>query len=194
MKILLSLLILTISSQMFPMSKKDNSHSEVVKIIKNYSRNLEKTKGIELKLYGLRYAGSDKIYDGKIHEINLGYSIEKRMNYKEARNLFYSIVDGLLQEINNNKRIQQYFYHTPIGYQDLHFGLSFDYSSKGYLKKDDVMKIYIFENRISYLMVEKEDDRPADRYRRADFEIEHMLSTTRAIDRDLPEGPEADSE
>lgn len=194
MKLLLSILIIITNNQTFPMSKNENSYSEVVEIIKKHSRNLEKTKEVELKRYGLDYAGSDKIYDGKIHEINLGYSIEKRMNYKEARILFYSIVDGLLQEINANKRIQQYFYHTPVGYQDLHFGLSFDYSSKGYLRKDDVMKIYIFENRISYLIVEKEDDRPSDRYRRADFEIEHTLSTTRAIDRDLPEGPEADSE
>jgi len=194
MKILLFILFTIMNSQIFPMSKRENSYREVVELIKSYSRNLEKAKGIELKRYGLSYAGPDKIYDGKIHEINLGYSIEKRMDYKEARNLFYSIVDGLLQEINNNKRIRQYFYHTPVGYQDLHFGLSFDYSSKGYLKKDDVRKIYIFENRISYLIVEKEDDRPADRYRRADFEIEHMLSTTRAIDRDLPEGSEADSE
>lgn len=179
---------------MFGMSKKENSHREVVEIIKNYSKNLEKSKGIELKLYGLDYAGPDKVYDGKIHEIGLGYSIEKRMHYKEARELFYSIVDELLEKINKDKRIQNYFYHTPVGYQDLHVGLSFDYSSKGYLKKDDVRKIYIFENRISYLIIEKEDDRPADRYRRADFEIEHMISTTRAIDRDLPEGPEADSE
>lgn len=173
------------------MHKKENSNKEVVGIIKNYSKQLEEKSKIELTSYGLSYAGSDKVYDGKIHEIEVGYRIDKRMKYNEARDLFYLIVDGLLDEINRDKRIQHYFYHTPVGYQDLWFSLSFDYSGKGYLKKDDVMKIYIFENRISYLIVEKEDDRPANRYRRADFEIEHMLSTTRAIDRDLPEDPEA---
>ena len=192
MKILLSLLIL-ISSQLFPICKREASHTEVVKIIKNYSRNLQQNKGIELKLYGLNHSGPDKIYDGKIYEINLGYSIDKRMNYKEARELFYSVVDGLLDEINKNKRTQQYFSHYPIGYQDLHIGLSFDYSGKGHLKKDDVLKIYISENRISYLIVEKEDTRPTDRYRRTDLEVEHTLATTRTIDRNLPEGADAAS-
>ena len=54
--------------------------------------------------------------------------------------------------------------------------------------------IEAYENRISYFIVENEENKPPDRYRKADFEIEHMLSTTRAIDRDLPEGPEAESE
>jgi hypothetical protein len=166
----------------------------VIDEINCYSKKLEKDNNITLKLYGLSYAGRDKVYDGKIHEIDLMYGTEKRMHYKEARKLFYSVVDGLLEKINKNEKLSRYFYHTPVSYQDLRFNLSFDYSDKGILKKDDVSMIYIFENRISYLIVEKLDERPADRYRRADLEIEHMLTTTRAIDRNLPEGPEADSD
>jgi hypothetical protein len=176
------------------MSKRDNACRATVQIIKDYSKKLEKKEGIELTSYGLNYTGPEREYEGKINEIEVGYKIEKNMKYKEARSLFYSIVDGLLDEINSSCQNKTHLYHNPLGYQDLWVSLSFDRSGTGRLKKDDVSMIYIYENRISYLIVDKEDERPADRYRRADLEIEHMLSSTRCIKRELPEGPEAELE
>ena len=196
MKTLLILLFPIFSdiSPLFSMHQKENPGQEVKQIIKNYSSEIKGKLGVSLTSYGFDFSGPDKIYDGKIHEISVGYAIATHIQYGEARALFYSIVDGLLDTLNKNEKIRSYFYHFPVSYEDLYFRLSFDASGQGHLKKDDVSMIYILENKISYLIVDQEDNRPADHYRRADLEIEHMLSTTRTIDRPLPEGPEAEAE
>jgi len=49
-----------------------------MKVIDKYSAELKKDKKIRNTSYGLDYAGADKVYDGKIHEVSLGYSIDKR--------------------------------------------------------------------------------------------------------------------
>ncbi len=135
------------------MSKTQNSHQEVMKTIKKHSKLIKKNAGITLRIYGLSYAGPDKIYDGKIHEIDLGYSIDKNANYNEAKKLFYNLANGLLNELNSNESIKTYFYHYPVGYQDLRLTLSFDYENKGFLKKDDVKMIGIQQNEITYYIV-----------------------------------------
>lgn len=117
-----------------------------------YSNKLEK-EGVFCRLYGLDHAGPDKIYDGKIHQISLGYSIDKSLKYPEARELFYRIVDDLLCEINSNQNFRDGFFHFPVTYADLHFSLSFDYEHKGHLNKDDVDQIAIEFNKIFYFIV-----------------------------------------
>ncbi|MBS0626015.1 MAG: hypothetical protein JSS32_08200 [Verrucomicrobia bacterium] len=121
--------------------------------IDKYSHILKKEKGIECRMYGLHYAGPDKIYDGKIHTIALGYGIAKRMKLKEARKLFYEMVDGLLTHLNEDKKIRKYFFHHPLTYNDLEFHLSFDYEDKGFLQRDDVSSIHISDNEIAYFIV-----------------------------------------
>src|SRR5579872_508168 len=90
-------LFLIYSDRTYAMHKSDSSRDEVMDVINDYLKPLEKEKCIQLRGYGLHYAGSNKIYDGKIHEINLSISVDKRMKYNEARILYYSIVDGLLE-------------------------------------------------------------------------------------------------
>jgi hypothetical protein len=125
------------------------SNDEVMVVINKYSKELKK-EGIVRRWYGLDYAGADKVYDGKIHNISLGYGIDKNLKYEEARKFFYEIVDGLLKELNENEQIRAHFYHYPLTYQDLHFALSFDYQDKVYFRKDDVEHITIQFNKIFY--------------------------------------------
>lgn len=126
-------------------------------VIDEYSKIIKEEKGIICSLHGFRWAGPDKIYDGKIHTIALGYRIDKNVKFEEARKLFYEIVDGLLEHLNKNEKIRQYFCHYPITYKDLEFFLSFDYEHKGFLKRDDVASIHIDENEITYFIVDKEE-------------------------------------
>lgn len=137
------------------MHKKSNSYDQVMTIINNYLKPLKKEKNIELRGYGLHYAGLDKIYDGKIHEIDLSVSIQKRMKFDEAKKLYYSIVNGLLEALNKNEALQDCFYHYPVTYKDLYFRLNFDYESKGYLGVGDVSMVAILENEIMYFIVEE---------------------------------------
>jgi hypothetical protein len=128
----------------------------VMDYINSYSKKIKSELGIKNRMYGLRYFGDDKIYDGKIHVISLGFSIDKRMPYKASRELFYKIVDGLLSHLNQES-LGEYFYHYPLTYDDLWISLSFDYEGKGILKNGDVSRIYIFEKEILYFVVEREE-------------------------------------
>lgn len=144
---------------LFSMQKKsaaNKSYDDVMSIIHRYSKDVNKKYGIELKGYGLHCAGKDKIYDGKIHEIDLMYCLEKRMNFEDARKLFYVVVDNLLEELNRQENIKSYFFRTPITYNDLHFSLGFDYEQKGYLKKDNMYMVAILDNKIKYFILEKD--------------------------------------
>jgi hypothetical protein len=158
-------------------------------VINKYSDFMKAENDIILRGYGLYYAGQDKIYDGKIHVIDLGYSVDKRMKYDEARDLFYYVVDGLLNKLNGDPSLKDYFYHYPVGYEDLFFRLSFDYEKKGYLKKDDLSMIYIFENKIGYCILSEEG--PAQMKQRelgSDvYILEGFSPKEKVIKRKLPE-------
>lgn len=170
--------------------KEGNSYIEVMSIIKEYSSIMREKDNIELRGYGLHYAGKDKVYDGKIHEINLSYSINKKNKFEDARKLFYSLVDGLLEKLNKNESVKRYFYHYPVSYQDLYFRLNFDYDRKASLNQGDISMIAILENEIMYFIVE-EDGGNAEMETREivpDVYISSGLSLkTRCITKKLPE-------
>jgi hypothetical protein len=164
-------------------------------VIQKYSKSIESEDGIILRGYGLHYAGQDKVYDGKIHIIDLGYSIDANVQYKNARRMFYSVVNSLLDRINKDESIRQYFSNYPVGYQNLRFSLSFDYQSKGILHRDDVDSIHIMENKIYYFIADK--DGVARELKQTKiipdvYVLTDVLSNTRSIVRKLPEGPEAE--
>jgi hypothetical protein len=167
----------------------NSSYNNVMIEIDDYSSEIKEEKGINRAWYGLHYAGQDKIYDGKIHEISLGYRVDKAMKFEEARSYFYEVADGLLNRINNNEKIKTYFYHYPVGYEDLHFCLAFDYESKGHLKRDDVDSIHIKWNEIFYEIVEKEGpSQPILESQGAGlFMLKGYTGKNRSIIRKLPE-------
>jgi hypothetical protein len=129
---------------------------DIMPIIKNYSKKIQKEKNITLRLYGFRCAGRDKVYDGKIHEIDLGYSIDKSLKFDEARAFFYNILDELIELINNDPKTEKHFYHFPIDYSDFHIFLSFDYEEKGILEPGEVSSIHISENDIFYVIIDNQ--------------------------------------
>ena len=130
--------------------KKNHSSKEVMSVINAYSKKIKKEKRIWNSAYGLFYAGEDKIYDGKIHTIFLGYDVDENLKYEEARGYFYAVVDGLLAHINKNTQLENYFFHYPVDYRDLEIHFSFEDDKKGFLKKDEMQSIHIFRNKIYY--------------------------------------------
>jgi hypothetical protein len=154
----MSLLVVLLGLFSFFGNTEKGSYEQVMSTINKYSKSIKKNEKIVLRGYGLHYAGEDKKYDGKIHVIDLSYSIDERLQYEEARKFFYSTVDGLLTELNSDPKIKTHFAHYPVGYEDLHFSVSFDYESKGILNRDDVDMISIFENKIYYFIMEKDGE------------------------------------
>ncbi len=136
---------------------KDYSYQDTMNVIYEYNKKLSKEHSIELSMYGLEYAGEDKIYDGKIHMINLGYAVDKRIQYKEARMLFYELIDNLLQKINNTEYLRKYFFTFPVRYEDVYIHLSFDYYDKGILKKGDISSAYLYDNTVCFSTIEVEE-------------------------------------
>jgi hypothetical protein len=138
-----------------------HTHGKVVlsterQIIDEYSAELKKEKKICRRLYGMEWAGPDKIYNGKIHKIVLGFSIDANYQREEAKQIFFGLVDELINKINQNLELKDNFQRFPIEYQDFYFHLSFDYEDKGHLKKGDVDSISIFENKLLIHEVENE--------------------------------------
>ena len=125
----------------------DKSRENVTKIIDEYSEFIKREKRVYPTSYGLDY-------NGKIHQIDLSYRFDQRMEIEEASDFFYDLVDDLLNKINNNRHLKEYFNHFPIGYEDLKFSLAFDYEEKGFLKAGDTSSIYIRDNKIYYTLVE----------------------------------------
>ena len=165
------------------------SRIDVMNVIDRYSKSIAIEKKVIRRSYGLDYAGRDNVYDGKIHLVKLSYSIDKNVKYEEAKTFFRDIVDGLLDVINKTEYLGKYFYHSPIGYEDLFVSISFDYDQKGILKKDDVYQIAIFENKIMYRFADEEEMvRMKQRKISEDIYIfEGFSPEMRAIVRDLPE-------
>lgn len=172
----------------------DPSYDNTMKVINEYSSEIKKGKELTLTRYGLHYAGPDKIYDGKIHQVSLGYRIDKGMKFDEARVYFYEVVDGLLDRLNHNDEIKEYFYHHPIGYEDLHFSLSFDYENKGYLKKEEIKSIHIEFNEIFYEIVDEEGpSQPILESRGPGLSImKGYTKASKCIIRKLPESSDSD--
>lgn len=167
---------------------KDYSYNDVMNVIYEYNKKISKEKSVELDSYGLYYAGADKIYDGKIHIIDLGYSVDQRMQYEEARKWFYELVDGLLENINNTEYLRRYFYRYPVGYEDLIFRLSFYSDDKNFLKKGDVLQVNIFNNKVSFHVLE-EDGALEEKHRPVSSEVfilEGFFPKTRNITEDPP--------
>ncbi len=138
------------------MHKKDDSYKKTMLVINEYSKLMEMEKGIRNTLYGLDYAGLDKIYDGKIHVIALGYSINKKMEYEEGRKYFYLVVDKLIEQINKNTNLEKYFFHYPIDYRDLEFHLSFEEDKNEIPMRGKLDSIHIVRNEIFYEIVDQE--------------------------------------
>jgi hypothetical protein len=161
----------------------------IMSIINEYSKKIEKERNIERRIYGFVVTNEDNVYDGKIHAIDLGYSLDKNLQFDEATQLFFEMADGLIAAINRHPEIGGEFYHYPISYQDLKVGLAFDYENKGHLKKDDVNSIYIWEKELMYFIVDKEGAPEVKKKWMAPgvYKTESLGSTTHCIRKPLPE-------
>lgn len=157
-KFLFLLLSLSCLSLMKASTQVENpKEGEPLKAILEYCHGLEKKTNLKLKSYGLFWSGLDKVYDGKVHEIHLQFSSDRKMGHEKAKRFFYSsVVDPLLDLLNSNLDLQGQFAHFPLTYKDLHLGISFDYENRGELKVGEVASVVLFENEIFCYVVEKE--------------------------------------
>lgn len=172
----------------------NESRKKTMRVINKYSDEIKKKFLIERTSYGLDYAGPDKMYDGKIHVVALGYSIDKSVNFEEGRKLFYQLVDGLIETINKEESIKDFFFHHPITYEDLEITLGFNYGSKRDLKSGDLDMICIYDNEIFYQVVEKDgkaNELTYDPMGSGLYRVGGMLSNLRCIRKCLPEKDDA---
>src|SRR5262249_6965398 len=146
-------------------------------------------QNIQLVLYGISGAGPDKVFDAKVHEISLGYRVDKNMKLEEAKKYFYALVDGLLDRLNQSEAVRPFLSHYPVTYADLHLFLAFDYKNKGFLKKDDIDSIHIAMNEILYVIVENdgETDKLHLNQNELGVSMGHFEQKTRIITKPLPE-------
>ncbi len=170
-------------------SAKSDYYNDVMSEIHDYSHKLKKEQNIQLVLYGISGAGPDKVYDAKVHEISLGYRVDKNMKLDEAKKYFYAVVDGLLDHLNKNEQIKHHFSHYPVTYADLRFFLSFDYKDKGFLKKDDIASIHIYMNEILYVVVQNDGETDKLHLNQSEMGVSmaHFEQKTRIITKPLPE-------
>ncbi len=161
----------------------DYSESDTMNVINEYNKNDFKGEPLELASHYLYYADKQNVYDGKIHVVDLGCALNKRVQHEEARMLFYELIDGLIEKINDTEYLRKYFSHYPIGYEDLFVRLSFDYDSKGHLRKGDVFQVNICDNEVTFHILEENDPiRPNYKEIKKDiFILEGFLSKTRNI-------------
>lgn len=165
-------------------------HRKIVTAMNIYSKRLEKEKGIEQKMHGLNHRKVHEPDDNTIDTISLTYSIDRHMEYQEARALFYEIADEFIAHMNSEKELLQYFYKPPIGYKNLDLHLSFDYDLKGHLKVGEIDDIRITDNKISYFIVNRETPAQLEFIPTVDpdvFTMGNFCSNTRRVVRSLPE-------
>lgn len=168
--------------------KQNNSYNITMNVIHDYSHSLKQEQGIVCSSYGLDYSGKDKVYDGKIHTIALGYRLNKNLKLQAARKLCYEVVDGLLERLNENKKLRDYFFHFPLTYKDLEFHFTFKDENKGSLKLNEVVSIHIDDNEITYFIVDTEEPPKTTNGSETPNEIfSSFFSTHRSITNKLPE-------
>jgi hypothetical protein len=157
-RIFLVLLALFSSSSCIKKDWRKNPHVEVRNLFKRYSEQAKRKQGIWLTRYGFEWSGKDNVYDGKVHVIDIGYSLDKNMKYEDAKKYFFTFFDELIDYVNQHEEFKDLFYHFPIGYKDFFLSFSFDYNLKGHLEKDDVYLISIFHNKVHYTVVDDFDE------------------------------------
>lgn len=95
-----------------------NYGKETDKIVTEYLKFIKKNMGI--------YAAG--VGGGRMDEINLiGLHLDcyQCLNVAEARDIYLSVIEGLLHRINQNTIIRPYLHNYPFNNENLHFLLSF---------------------------------------------------------------------
>jgi hypothetical protein len=158
-------------------------------VIQHYSTQLHRQEEIVLLQYGLDYAGDDQIFDGKIHKISLGYGIDQgHLSEEQATQLFYHVVDTLIERLNGIPSLRAYFAHFPLNYSDFTISLSLDYKMRGDLGMGAVSTLYIQGDRLTYEIVDKEGPPKIVHEETSPgiFVLKEMLPNTRSITKELP--------
>jgi hypothetical protein len=134
-------------------SPKDHAYDEVMSEILSYSRTLKKEKNLTLFIRGLSYSGLDKVYDGKIHTVTIGYLTDMNIQIDEARILLYSVVDSFLAHLNSLSHLQNYYANYPLSYENIDCCLGFSFRDNN-LKKDNVSSAHLLWKKAVYRIVE----------------------------------------
>jgi hypothetical protein len=158
--------------------------------IYTYSKFLKNEKDLKLRMHGMNCRKIHELNDNAIDTISLTYSLDRHMEYREARALLYEIADGFIAHMNEQKDLLQYFYKPPIGYEHLDLCIAFDYELKGNLKVGEMDDVRISENTAIYFIVNKELPPKMELTSTADaevFTLGNFCSNTRRVIRALPE-------
>ncbi len=96
-----------------------SNYSEIAdEILHSYSKQMRKEYG--LKVYG---SGGRTYCD--IHHIGIDYAYFDSISKEEARRLYVTVCEGLIQKYNENKKIRPYFHNFPVTENDIQVTIVF---------------------------------------------------------------------
>ena len=119
MKILFNILLVLYS---FCYSQQSNHGKEASRILNEYSNEVKKK-------YDLFTIGSGGALMDDIKELDLHFEGIKKLTVPEARILYVSLMEGLINKVNNDKKVRSYLHDYPFTYKNVKIMINFFKSS-----------------------------------------------------------------
>lgn len=126
------------------------------KLIKRFSKRIEKSDGICLYAYGINdlYPIPDDHIEGKISAFNVSYEIYKKrtdsISLDSARCLVVSVAESFLKEINSDPKIKNELSKYPLPSDRIHVILHFRDENDVELGNEGVSSVFLEGGEIEY--------------------------------------------
>lgn len=116
------------------------------------------------------------------------FNIDARLKFDQSTEIFYRLVDPIIEQINSHPDLSDLFSFYPIQYKDLGVVLCFDGFNKGYLKDNEVYSIEIKDDKLVYKIMDSEPNPKKAAWKTITPDVYIMLNKSqyRTIIKDLP--------
>lgn len=126
------------------------------KLIKRFSKRIEKSDGINLYSYGINalHPVPENHVEGKISDFSVSYKIYKKrtdvVSLEEARCLIVSIAQSFLNEINSDSEIKNELDKHPLPSNRIRISIYFKDENRVELGNEGISYIILKEDKIKY--------------------------------------------
>ena len=144
MKILFNILLVLYS---FCYSQQSNHGKEASRILSEYSNEMKEK-------YGLFAIGSGGAMMNDIKQLNLDLEGIKKLTISEARKLYVTLIEDLINKVNNDKKARPYLHDYPFTQKNINIIMAFfksrPFITKNYINNDNVAFIFMIKGKIYY--------------------------------------------